>query len=126
MSRFMTDEEIAEEQARIVRQRNGEMPLDEDVYMEASRVVMVQAGVVSADGFTEEDDHRATPLDLLNSNNYVDRDTREVRYDLCKACPRLFKPTRTCKECGCFMAAKTWLKNADCPIGKWAVESEQD
>ena len=24
-----------------------------------------------------------------------------------------------CKECGCFMNRKTWLKDASCPIGKW-------
>lgn len=122
----MTDEEIAAEQEMIKRQANNPMPLDEDAYMEAGRIYLIQEGRVSAEGFTEEDDHKATPLDLLNSNNYVDRDTRELRYDVCKGCPRLFKPTRTCKECGCFMAAKTWLKNADCPLGKWAVESEQD
>jgi hypothetical protein len=68
----------------------------------------------------DEDGHEdVTPLDLLSSKNYTTKEIRNERFNICKACPRLFKPTRTCKECGCFMAAKTWLKEASCPIGKW-------
>lgn len=65
-----------------------------------------------------------TPLDLLNSHNYTTEDIRQARYDICLQCPRLFKPTRTCKECGCFMALKTWLKDAHCPLGHWGGDSE--
>ena len=61
-----------------------------------------------------------TPLDLLNNKNYTTQDIRNGRYEICLDCDKLFKPTRTCKECGCFMAMKTWLKNASCPIGKWS------
>ena len=43
----------------------------------------------------------------------------EERLNICKECPRFFKPTGTCKECGCFMRVKTRLKSASCPIGKW-------
>lgn len=43
----------------------------------------------------------------------------KVRLDICRACPRLFKPTLQCKECGCFMRVKTRLKSSTCPIGKW-------
>ena len=60
-----------------------------------------------------------TPLDLLSSKNYTTKEIRNKRFEICKGCPKLFKPTKTCKECGCFMAAKTWLKDATCPIGKW-------
>jgi len=60
-----------------------------------------------------------TPLDLLNHKNYTTQEIRNERLDICKGCDRLFKPTRTCKECGCFMAAKTWLKESRCPLGKW-------
>lgn len=42
-----------------------------------------------------------------------------ARLQICKECPRLFKPTMQCKECGCFMRIKTRLKSASCPIGKW-------
>lgn len=41
------------------------------------------------------------------------------RLAICSECDRLFKPTFTCKECGCFMKVKTGLKIAKCPLGKW-------
>jgi hypothetical protein len=68
----------------------------------------------------EELDH-VTPLDLLSSDNYTTKEIRNERLDICKGCEHLFKPTRTCKKCGCFMAAKTWLKFAHCPEGHWDV-----
>lgn len=68
------------------------------------------------------DNDDVTPLDLLNNKNYTTREKRDMRYDICKSCDRLFKPTRTCKECGCFMAAKTWLKEAYCPMLRWGPE----
>jgi len=60
-----------------------------------------------------------TPFDLLSNENYTTEDIRNNRYDICLECDILFKPTKTCKECGCFMALKTWLSDAKCPIGKW-------
>lgn len=41
------------------------------------------------------------------------------RYDICLKCPELIKVTKQCKKCGCFMALKTKLEKAECPIGKW-------
>jgi len=46
-------------------------------------------------------------------------DYAKQRLDVCRVCPRLFKPTMTCKECGCFMKIKTLIKTVSCPIGKW-------
>lgn len=68
---------------------------------------------------TPEELDEVTPLDLLSSDNYTTREIRNERLDICKKCEHLFKPTRTCKMCGCFMAAKTWLKHAHCPEGHW-------
>jgi len=48
------------------------------------------------------------------------------RLDICASCDRLFKPTYTCKECGCFMKIKTSLKSAECPLGKWGKVSQND
>lgn len=49
--------------------------------------------------------------------------TAKERMEICKACPNL--KLNFCKECGCFMPAKTKLKWASCPIGKWeATEPE--
>jgi hypothetical protein len=57
--------------------------------------------------------------DLLHPENYLEQEGRDARLDVCRGCERLFAPTMTCKECGCFMAAKTWLAKATCPLGKW-------
>lgn len=67
----------------------------------------------------EEKLDKVVPVDLLFSKNYTTKEVRNKRYEICKSCPKLFKPTRTCIKCGCFMAMKTWLKDAECPIEKW-------
>lgn len=60
------------------------------------------------------------PWDLLNPNTeYVDENIAKDRLDICKGCPEFFSLTNQCKECGCFMVAKTKIKNASCPLGKW-------
>lgn len=41
------------------------------------------------------------------------------RMAICKECPSLGKLNR-CKECGCFMDAKTKLAITECPLGKWS------
>ena len=67
-----------------------------------------------------------TPTDLLTSRNYTSREIRDARLDVCRGCDRLFKPTRTCRECGCFMGLKTWLGKATCPLGKWDDATVED
>lgn len=48
---------------------------------------------------------------------------RNQRLSICDSCEHLFKPTSSCKKCGCFMKLKTWIGPARCPIGKWeAIE----
>lgn len=59
------------------------------------------------------------PWHLLDKANYVEEDLAKERLEICKACPELIKLTTQCKKCGCFMSAKTKLKMASCPIGKW-------
>lgn len=60
------------------------------------------------------------PWDFLNPNTeYASEEESGNRYDICKSCPFLNQTTKTCKECGCFMPAKTKLKMATCPVGKW-------
>lgn len=41
------------------------------------------------------------------------------RFAMCSSCEYLYKPTNTCKKCGCFMKIKTTLALAKCPVGKW-------
>lgn len=98
MSRPMTREEIEAEQALMAEQA----------------VMVPQPPEIS-----DEEAQKVTPFDLLDSSNYTDRATREARYNICKSCDRLMNLTKQCKECFCFMPAKTWLKDAVCPLGKW-------
>lgn len=55
----------------------------------------------------------------LITQDPVDEDTEEKRYNICLLCPELIKSTKQCKKCGCFMKAKTKIKSSRCPIGKW-------
>lgn len=60
------------------------------------------------------------PWDFLNPNTeYASEAEADKRYDLCNFCPEFISLTKQCKKCGCFMPAKTKLKNATCPLGKW-------
>ena len=60
------------------------------------------------------------PWHLLDHTKMVDDESiAEERLAICKACPELIKLTTQCKKCGCFMALKTKLQEAACPIGKW-------
>ena len=59
------------------------------------------------------------PWDLFNGSPRSPEEVAQYRLEICKGCD-FFRPrTQTCKKCGCFMAAKSMLQNAKCPIGKW-------
>lgn len=61
-----------------------------------------------------------SPLDLVNPNTeWAEESLSNERYNICKSCPELIKLTKQCKKCGCFMAVKTKLQLATCPLGKW-------
>jgi hypothetical protein len=75
---------------------------------------------------TDEQVDGVTPIDLLFPGRYTSRETRDQRLAECRKCPRLFKPTRTCRECGCFMGMKTWLAEATCPIHRWEAADPAD
>ena len=53
----------------------------------------------------------------------VSSEIREERYDTCKACPLFDAESKRCKDCGCFMEAKTWVGGDPdmlCPQKKWS------
>jgi hypothetical protein len=56
---------------------------------------------------------------------FVSSEIRAERLLDCSECDRLFRPTWTCKECGCFMAVKTRLPGVSCPLGKWGPVEEK-
>jgi hypothetical protein len=67
----------------------------------------------------KQDITKNKPWHLLNNANYTSKEIQENRFSICKICPEIIKPTYQCKQCGCFMKAKTILKDSVCPIGKW-------
>lgn len=48
---------------------------------------------------------------------FVPDDVKEIRMDICKACPS-WKNYR-CTECGCQMKVKVALTSSECPLKKW-------
>lgn len=46
-------------------------------------------------------------------------DKYKFRLSTCEKCEFLFKPTFSCKKCGCFMKIKAKIDSMNCPIGKW-------
>lgn len=42
-----------------------------------------------------------------------------TRYAICQTCEKFNSKTKVCMCCNCFMTAKTKLKSAFCPLGKW-------
>lgn len=50
--------------------------------------------------------------------NIVSEDAA-TRYGICKSCEEFHVQSKLCMQCGCFMPAKTRIKNVVCPLGKW-------
>jgi hypothetical protein len=60
------------------------------------------------------------PWDLIDPHtNWASEEKAHERFSICKECPFFIKLTGQCKKCGCFMAAKTKLEEAECPEHKW-------
>lgn len=95
-----------------------------DEFLQQNYEASVREGRLPEGGFTDEHARQVNPFDLLSSNKYTTSEQRNDRLDICKDCDELFKPTRTCKHCGCFMALKTWLKDATCPLNKWSQHKD--
>jgi hypothetical protein len=53
-------------------------------------------------------------------NPLATKEVAEKRQLICSNCDRLFKPTFSCLECGCFMKIKTRLNAFSCPLEKWS------
>ena len=46
---------------------------------------------------------------------------RNEKLKICKSCDRYESITTRCKECGCFMPVKTWIKGNNCPLNKHEI-----
>ena len=78
-----------------------------------------------ADSYAEKNeqlDLRTIPQRIKNILIH-DQDIIDKRWAECEKCEFLFKPTSSCKKCGCFMKVKTKVAHASCPVGKWGKES---
>lgn len=58
--------------------------------------------------------------------NKVSPEVQFMRFNTCLSCEKLYKPTDTCKACGCFMRIKTWMPNVSCPLNKWGTEPKAE
>jgi hypothetical protein len=47
------------------------------------------------------------------------------RMSICKNCEFLRETLNTCKQCGCFMPAKTAFASDACPLNKWSAIQNQ-
>ncbi len=57
-------------------------------------------------------------LDLFDPRQpRSDAELAEERMAICKTCE--FFTGKRCTKCGCFMALKTTLRQATCPVHKW-------
>ena len=53
-------------------------------------------------------------------DNFVaSSDLQKERLDICKTCEHFFPPTFSCMKCGCFLKAKTVMKDQNCPKRNW-------
>ena len=62
----------------------------------------------------------------LPDNWLVNEEIKEKRWNICQNCEHLYRPTSTCKLCGCFMQVKTGLSRQSCPVKKWTAEIKED
>jgi len=74
--------------------------------------------IVDGTRITVSDDERNI-LHKAAGMVFAEKETQRRRMALCHRCDEFIKITNQCKQCGCFMAAKTRLKYAECPLGKW-------
>ena len=55
---------------------------------------------------------------------FVPDNVYKDRIEICKGCVYYFKPTGTCKDCGCFMKIKARLAPMACSQKKWDKTTE--
>lgn len=67
---------------------------------------------------------KTSPIDFWKTrHNQASRQTRRLRAVICNACPHYHPTTTQCGICGCIMAMKSRIPQAECPIGSWGPET---
>lgn len=64
--------------------------------------------------------------ELIPESRKAPTHVSDARWAECSNCELLYKPTHTCKACGCFMLVKTKMAYAKCPKGKWPALTEEE
>jgi hypothetical protein len=65
------------------------------------------------------DKKQVLPFNLISEDiEKIDSDIRKIRMEVCLSCEKL-EQVNCCSECGCWMSAKTWIRDAKCPLDKW-------
>lgn len=62
------------------------------------------------------------PWDLLLKKERTEKEIRENRLNICRACPEFINLTKQCSICKCFMDQKVKLPDASCPLLKWGPD----
>tara|TARA_R100000664_G_scaffold2984_1_gene6998 strand:+ start:6215 stop:6613 length:399 start_codon:yes stop_codon:yes gene_type:complete len=57
---------------------------------------------------------------------FTSQEVYQDRLAICRECIYYFKPTGTCKRCGCFMKIKARLAPMECPEKMWQKTTEID
>lgn len=51
----------------------------------------------------------------------VSEEVKLYRLDVCNGCDYFNKTVKMCKQCGCYMPAKSMFASASCPEEKWTT-----
>jgi len=57
---------------------------------------------------------------------FVNKEVYKERLDICRGCDEYFKPTGSCKVCGCFMRIKASISIMECPKELWLKTKEYE
>lgn len=59
-------------------------------------------------------------MDDLKKDLLLSEELYKSRLDICDSCEYIYRPTFSCKKCGCFIKVKAKFPPMKCPIGKWS------
>ena len=57
---------------------------------------------------------------------FVNKEVYKERLDICRSCDDYYKPTGSCKICGCFMRIKASIGIMECPKEYWLATKEYE
>jgi hypothetical protein len=55
----------------------------------------------------------------------VDKEMYKRRLNVCVKCESYNDTLNQCKECGCFLILKAFMKSSTCPLSKWPEEKKE-